>query len=410
MKIEYDNQYLINSLCFFLLLIFMEFTAYIAFSILVIYALIILFFSYGWEKLKPYIQSDLYKVVPVSIIVACRNEEKNILRNLECLAYQSYPKEKTEIIIVNDHSTDNTRNIILRFIKDFPHIKLLDLPDTMKGKTCLPCLAGRQATGKKEALAFGIKNSKSDIIVTTDADCIMMSDWLNSMMQYYVEHKPKILAGPVSFNYSRNIFHKLQALEFLSLLGSGAGATGINKPIMCNGANLLFEKLLYENSNTQNKLASGDDIFLMLYAKSIDKKSIHFIKSTAAIVYTKPAKTIRDFFHQRVRWTSKSKAYRDFDIIFTAIFVALANLVLATSFTCSFWDYSFFKIFTLFFVLKSIVDLVLLIPVSKFFSQTGNLWLFIPLQIIYPFYIVFTVIFGFLGNFTWKGRYFREKR
>ena len=179
---------------------------------------------------------------------------------------------------------------------------------------------------------------------------------------------------------------------------------------MCNGANLLFEKSLYENCNIQNKLASGDDVFLMLHAKGLDKKSIQFIKSTAAIVYTKPAKTIKDFFHQRVRWTSKSKAYRDFDIIFTAIFVALANLVLASSFIYSFWDYSFFKISILLFTLKSIADLVLLIPVSKFFCQQGNLWLFIPLQIIYPFYIVFTVIFGLLGNFTWKGRYFREKR
>ena len=381
----------------------MEFTAYIAFAILGIYVLIILFFSYGWGKLKPYIHNNLFKAVPVSVVVACRNEEENILRNLECLANQSYPKGKMEIIIVNDHSTDNTRDIILRFIKNFPHIKLLDLPDKMNGKTCL-------LTGKKDALAFGIKNSKSDIIVTTDVDCIMKSDWLNRMIQYYVEHKPKILAGPVSFNYSRNIFNKLQALEFLSLIGSGAGAIGINKSIMCNGANLLFEKSLYENSNTKNKLASGDDVFLMLYAKSIDKKSIHFIKSNEAIVYTKPAKTIRDFFHQRVRWTSKSKAYRDFDIIFTAIFVVLANLLLASSFIYSFWDYTFFKIFTLFFVLKSFVDLVLLIPVSKFFHQQGNLWLFIPLQIIYPFYIVITVIFGLIGNFTWKGRYFREKR
>ena len=388
----------------------MEFTAYIAFAILGIYILIILFFSYGWGKLKPYIHNNLFKAVPVSVVVACRNEEESILQNLECLVYQTYPKEKTEIIIVNDHSTDNTRDIILRFIKDYPHIKLLDPPETMKGKTCLPCLAGRQATGKKDALAFGINNSNSDVIVTTDADCVMKSDWLNTMIQYYIEHKPKILVGPVSFEYSRNIFHKLQTLEFLSLIGSGAGAIGVNKSIMCNGANLLFEKSLYENSNTQNNLASGDDIFLMLYAKSIDKKSIHFIKSTEAIVYTKSAKTIKDFFHQRVRWTSKSKVYRDFDIIFTAIFVALANLLLASSFIYSFWDYSFFKILTLFFVLKSIIDLVLLIPVSKFFHQQGNLWLFIPLQIIYPFYIVITVIFGLIGNFTWKGRYFREKR
>lgn len=374
----------------------MEFATYIAFSILIIYSLIILYFLYGWQKLKPFIYSDFNTQIPISIIVACRNEEENIQKLLECLTKQSYPKEKTEIIIINDHSTDNTRDIILRFTKNLPQIKLLDLTDTMRGK--------------KDALAFGIKNSKSDIIITTDADCVMKQDWLNTMIQYYAEHKPKILVGSVSFIKTSNIFNKLQALEFLSLIGSGAGAIGINKSIMCNGANLLFEKALYKNSNTQNNLASGDDIFLMLYAKSIDKKSIHFIKSSKAIVYTKPSKTIRDFFYQRVRWTSKSKAYRDFDIIFTAIFVTLANLVLASSFIYSFFNHSFLSIFVLLFIFKSIVDLVLIIPVSIFFSHTRNLYLFFPLQIIYPFYIVITVIFGLTGNFTWKGRYFREKR
>lgn len=371
----------------------MEFVVFISFSILIVYSLIILCFLYGWKKLKPFLYSDFNNQISISIIVACRNEDKNIHKLLKCLTKQSYPKEKTEIIIVNDHSTDNTRNIITLFLNDYPNIKLLDLPNTKNGK--------------KEALAFGIINSNSDIIITSDADCLMGSDWLSEMIQYYIKHKPKMLAGPVSINSSSNIFNKIQTLEFLSLIGSAAGAIGINKAIMCNGANLLFEKSLYKDCNIQNTLASGDDIFLMLHAKNIDKKSIHFIKSTKAIVYTKSTKTITEFFQQRIRWTSKSKVYRDFDIIITALSVAFANLALAGSFIYSFFDQSFFNVFVLLFILKSIIDLSLLLPVTIFFRKQEIIWLFIPLQIIYPFYILVTVIFGLIGNFTWKERYFR---
>ena len=374
----------------------MTIAEYIALPIAGIYSLTILLFYIGWMKLRTFISSGIFDTIPISIIVACRNEEDNILHLLKSLSKQTYPKENTEIIIIDDHSEDNTRKIIAEYIEKNKFIKLLELPDNK--------------TGKKEALAYGIKNSNSDIIITTDADCTTNKNWLKTIVNYYIQFKPKLLVGPVAFNYrNNNIFQKLQAFEFLSLIGSGAGAIGVNQPIMCNGANLLFEKSLYENSNIKNHIASGDDIFLMLYAKRINKKSIHFIRSKEAIVYTKPVKSVKEFLNQRIRWTSKSKTYRDFDIIFTALIVTFTNLILALGFVYTIWDFSFLNTFILLFIIKSIFDLLILIPVTKFFYPLKLLWLFFPLQIIYPFYIVFTVIFGLIGNFNWKDRYFQEK-
>ncbi|MCD4834957.1 MAG: glycosyltransferase [Bacteroidales bacterium] len=374
----------------------MTIAEYIALSITGIYSLTILVFSIGWIKLRTFVSSSISDTIPISIVIACRNEEDNISFLLKSLINQTYLNENTEIIIIDDHSEDNTRKIIAEYIKKNKFIKLLELPGNK--------------TGKKEALAYGIKNSNSDVIITTDADCTTNKNWLNTLVSYYIQFKPKLLVGPVAFNYrNNNIFQKLQAFEFLSLIGSGAGAIGINKPIMCNGANLLFEKSLYENSNIKNHIASGDDIFLMLYAKRINKKSIHFIRSKEAIVYTKPVKSVKEFLNQRIRWTSKSKTYRDFDIIFTALIVTFTNLILALGFVYTIWDFSFLNTFILLFIIKSIFDLLILIPVTKFFYPLKLLWLFFPLQIIYPFYIVFTVIFGLIGNFNWKDRYFQEK-
>jgi cellulose synthase/poly-beta-1,6-N-acetylglucosamine synthase-like glycosyltransferase len=363
----------------------------IVFVIVGIYSALILYFYYGWKKLKEFKVKSIKHPVNISIVVACRNEEENILYLLDCLVNQTYPKHKTEIIVVNDHSTDNTENVIIEFSKKHTIVQLLNLPNNL--------------SGKKEAVSYAIGNANSEIIITTDADCTMNENWLHTLMGYYASHKPTFLSAPVKFSY-QNIFQKLQALEFTSLISSGAGAIGVNRAIMCNGANLLFEKSLFAESNLKKDVPSGDDIFLMLHAKSLGKKSIHFVKSFDAIVNTKAAINLRDFFHQRIRWTSKSKLYRDFDIIFTAVIVASVNIILAIGFVKAFINLSFATI-GLLVLIKIIAELPLMISVSRFFKTQKLLLFFLPLQILYPFYILFTASFGLIGNFTWKSRKFR---
>lgn len=363
----------------------------IAFVIVGIYATLILYFYYGWKKIKEFKANTFQNSLKVSIVVACRNEEENILYLLDCLVNQAYPKDKTEIIVVNDHSTDNTENVIIEFSKKYTIVQLLNLPNNL--------------SGKKEAISYAIDNADSEIIITTDADCTMNKNWVQTLMNYYEINKPTLLSAPVKIAH-QNIFQKLQALEFTSLIASGAGAIGVNRAIMCNGANMLFEKSLFAESNLKKDVPSGDDIFLMLHAKSLDKKSIHFVKSFDAIVSTKAAINLRDFFQQRIRWTSKSKSYRDFDIIFTAVIVASVNIILAIGFVKAFINLSFATI-GLLVLIKTIAELLLMISVSRFFKTQKLLLFFLPLQILYPFYISLTVMFGFVGNFTWKSRKFR---
>lgn len=368
----------------------MEIISYIVFSISGIYFLIIFFFFTGWKKLHQPKTFGLKDDIHVSLVIACRNEEKNLPGLLHKIVSQDYPMQKLEVILVNDHSTDKTCDIIHDFIKNYPYIKLLNLAE---GKA-----------GKKQALTLGIEKASHAVIITTDADCMPNPKWISSMAYYYVRHKPKLLSGPVIFNKPKNLFQGLQQLEFISLVASGAGAIGINKPIMCNGANLLFEKELFEKSNLQNQYTSGDDIFLMLQAKKQGRRSIHFIKSEDAIVFTTPVSTLKEFLSQRLRWASKSKAYRDFDIVFTAIAVFLINFSLIATIALSAFNKLSLKTFILLFIIKSIADLFLLIPACRFFKQQKILWLFLPLQIIYPFYILISSVGGWFGNFGWKGR------
>ncbi|OFX20668.1 MAG: hypothetical protein A2041_12970 [Bacteroidetes bacterium GWA2_31_9b] len=363
---------------------------YIILFVILIYALVILAFATGWVKIKTFTSKTTYQYPKVSIVIAFRNEEENISQLLHSLFAQTYPKDKTEIILVDDHSSDNTVEII-ESNTDFA-IQLVKLPENQ--------------TGKKAALAYGINLSTAEIIITTDADCTMSENWVLSLVNYYLINKPKLLVAPVLFSPAKSMFQKFQSLEFLSLIGSGAGAIGIGRPIMCNGANLLFEKSLYESALLENNYVSGDDIFLLLSAKKKHRKEILFIKSADALVYTKPTQTINDFFKQRIRWTSKSKAYRDFDIVFTAISVAFTNLMLAFTLIASAFNREFLFYFLVMFLIKSIADIMLLVPVTLFFKQQNLMWWFVALQTIYPFYIVFTTLAGIFGKFTWKSRSF----
>lgn len=368
----------------------MTIAEYIVFVIAGIYSLTIFLLSMGWYRLKPARTKEHFEHIPVSIIIACRNEEQNIESLLQSLLTQNYPKELTEIIMLDDHSVDHTYEIISEFVQKYSNIKLFKLPDN--------------EFGKKSAIALGVENATSEVIVTTDADCTMNANWLRSMVSFYQQNDAELISGPVTFHKSQNVFQQFQTLEFLSLIGAGAGAIGMHRPIMCNGANLLFKKDLYKEHHMQKNYVSGDDIFLMLHAKKKKRKDIRFNQSKYAIVYTNPNKNIRDFFNQRIRWTSKSRAYRDFDVIAVALIIAMLNFSFIASLIYGLFNIQYLYIPAIILLTKSFFDLLLLVPVTRFFKQQKLLCIFLPLQIIYPFYIIWTVIKGLIGKFVWKSR------
>ena len=88
-------------------------------------------------------------------------------------------------------------------------------------------LLSSQGSGKKAAIECGVAKAKYDIILTTDADCRLSEDWISSMVSPFVEKEIKLVSGPVAYHGFDNDFKKIQALEFMSLIGSGAGAIGI---------------------------------------------------------------------------------------------------------------------------------------------------------------------------------------
>ncbi len=345
-------------------------------------------FYRGWRGLSFYSTSgEEEPMFPISVIVPFRNEEKNLPPLLVALAAQTYPH--LEIILVNDHSTDLSLNIVQNFQQMIPSLKLVNA----KGE------------GKKNALKEGIAESTGDFVVCTDADCIPGKDWIQTIANYQAEHYCDMIICPVKITTGKSLFQKLQALEFTTLIASGAGAAGIKKPIMCNGANLAFSRLAWERSLDELKEnePSGDDMFLMMSIKKRNGK-IHFLKKKEAMVETSACETISEFINQRKRWVSKSKSYSDFQVIVVGLLVMAINLLMLGYLLYGFSYPIALKAALLIWLVKSLLDMLFLSKTLDFFGQKQLILLTPIFAVIYPFYVFFSGFLGLLGTYTWKDR------
>lgn len=360
----------------------------------VTYFILVLSFYRGWKKLPEFIEPGTRETsLKLSVIVSFRDEKESILYLIQDLDKQDLEKDLFEVVLVDDHSADGSYELTQDIIQTLPNFKLIR----------------NRGEGKKEAILYGIENSIGELIITTDADCRRDYNWLSVMHEFYVQKSPRMIIGPVLPETGDGFFQKLQALEFFSLIGSTAGAAAIKRPLMCNGANLVYERTVIRELNDPLALSqtSGDDIFLLLALKKISREKILFIKSKNAAVYTSMSKTLSEFWLQRIRWVSKAKTYRDKDVIFTAFLVWLMNFVFLALIPASIFFQNCFYIFIFLILLKWVPDFVLLNSITKYYGRKDLIKWFFPLSVVYPFYVVSTGFFGLFGKrFQWKGRKF----
>ena len=360
--------------------------------ILLLYSIRVFRYLAGWRKTVEFISPNNSVNVYVSIIVPFRNEEDNILDLLNDLANQDYSAELFEVLLIDDHSEDSTARIVKDYCRDKSNFKLIQLPDNI--------------FGKKAAIKSGIENSTGDLIITTDADCRTGRNWIFTVTSFYIHsNKPKMIIGLVDLLPEASFFKVFQQLEFLSLIGAGAGAAGISRPIYCNGANLIYEKGLYNKYKDplSDAYISGDDTLFMLKVKKEHVNDIKLLKSRDAIVYTKAQNTFSDLLRQRIRWTSKAKHYKDFDIIYASIAVFAINVSVSISLVLMFAGHHWL-IYPFLFTGKTIIDFMFLNSILKFFNKKNLLKYLIICQLIYPVYILIAGIAGNISGYRWKNR------
>jgi len=334
----------------------------------------------------------------VTIIVAARNEDISIAQCLQALIRQTYSAHKYEIIIVDDGSTDTTASIVKSFSQRYPNIRLLSLSTEID-----------QDTGSKPlAISKGIALALGEIILTTDADCIVPPKWVEIMINHFKEDVA-FVAGPVSEQSSTSFFSKLEQMEFLGLITTAAGLIGSGKPIICNGANLAYRKNAFISADGfGHNASSNDDESLMNRIAKRNIGRIVFAPESDAVITTRSSNTVASFLRQRIRWANKRGRYEDKSILFILVSLYLFFLSFGlTVLLIPLYPRLLLPVI-LVFGIKAIVDYFTLRSGARLFLQHVQIPHFLIAELLHVPYIVIASAIGQLSTLQWKGRLIRQ--
>lgn len=370
--------------------------SYFSVFLTIIYVFVVGAFIRGWAKLIPYQKTSAKGITKVSVLIAARNEADKIAKTLDDIVAQDYDRDLTEVIVIDDHSTDDTAKIVSAYAEK--GIQLIQLNE-----------ANPLNSYKKKAIQVAIAKATGTLIVTTDADCRMGPKWLSTVVNCYETKGYKMISSPVAYFEEKSFFERIQTLEFSYLIGLGASTIGNKAPSTCNGANLAYERdAFYTVGGFKgiDDLASGDDELLLHKMAAIFEGKIGFLKHSDAVVYTHAKPTLTEFIQQRKRWASKSTRYKEKAVIILGVSIWLFNLsilinaVLAIVFPAD--RMLQFLIFQL--VVKMLVEYLFLNGITSFFNRKQLLVLLPVLSLIHIVYMVYIGIAGNAGKYNWKGR------
>ncbi len=325
----------------------------------------------------------------VSIVVAARNEEQNIERTLTSLAALDYPKEKLEIIIVNDCSTDATPHIMNRYAQQFPFIHAM---------TAKP--SADHLRGKSNAIAQGIDNSSGEIIMMTDADCAVPPSWVRATVEYFDDHTG-VVAGITLLHYT-SWFGGMQSVDWSYILAIAASTMALRHPLSCIGNNFSFRRKAYDEVGGYRgiKFSVTEDYALFKAITRSGKWNYKYPLDKKTLVLSTPCDTAKELYRQKRRWGVGGKDMRLSGMLIMAVSFFTHALLLTGLFSGISAALFLSSVLT-----KLILDFLLVFTVLIKVEQRRQLKYFL----IFELYLLATVIvlpfavfFG--GEVIWKGR------
>lgn len=377
------------------------------FLLLFIYVLhIIVYALYRNKNVKRQIQSKSHSAVlpHITIIIAVRNESEHIHSTLTSVLNQRYPKDRYNVIIVDDFSEDNTLEILYKI--DSPHLKILSLHDALPSSY-------KNIPNKKRALTLGIEHAIGDIILCTDGDVILPETWIATIANAFENNETQFVAAPVLFRGTNTLLTYFQNVDMLSMIGIGAASMAMNTPYLCNGANMAFRKKAFQHCGGFEKhlhIAGGDDILLMQeMARKWGMKSVYYLELIEATVYTQAEKSYEQLFHQRIRWMSKASAYSYWSMKATLVFMYVFHTLLFICIPLSIFISELRIPILLTYISKTSIDFLFINYINKTYKVFFK-GIFMPIfEYMYIAYIAIAGTWALKGTYKWKNRWIQHK-
>jgi len=238
------------------------------------------------------------KLKPVSVIIAARNESKNLYENLPFILEQDYPE--FEVIIVNHQSVDDSKYILNAYKRQYPHLRTIEVERSEHLKY-----------GKKLPLTIGIKGAKHEHLLFTDADCKPASDqWMRSMINQFNETK-EIILGYGPYKRKKGLLNAIVrldtawiAMNYLSLAKGGIPYMGVGR----NMAYTIDRFVAVNGFKSHYSLSSGDDdLFIQ---EAANRKNVEVTLDPNSYMYSAAPESWEELLRQKARHFTTAPHYK----------------------------------------------------------------------------------------------------
>lgn len=262
-------------------------------SVCLVYTLVAALIARGIHN-KYDVREDLPEL---SIVVPARNEEARIAGLLDTLLELDYPADLLQIVIINDQSTDRTREIAQSYRERFRcRYEVHDCVDEPDGKL----------VAKTRPLAQGLDRATGEVILMTDADCRVPRTWARSMVRYFASGVGMV-CGTTLPNPTQETAYPLtwfETLDWLFLLGTSAGLSGSGHPQALIGNNFSVRRETYYDIGTfrAQEFTAIDDLVLLNAVEQSGRWKIVYPADEGVLIFTRPLQTLGELIRQRYRW------------------------------------------------------------------------------------------------------------
>lgn len=327
--------------------------------------------------------------ISFTIVIPMRNEEENISHCIKSVLACQYPTLLYEIIVVDDHSTDDS----------------LPQASSFEGSIKIVRASG---FGKKNAITEGVLKGKNEFIITLDADCTVPKSWLESIANK-IQNYPNasIIVNPVRIDSVNSLLAAFEFMDTAVMMATSCAGIMSKKFYLANGANLVFSKTLFHQINGyegNDQIASGDDVFLINKAIQSNFTSV-YNKALSSTVSTKSAPSWSALIQQRKRWATKTMAYVNKYLLLVQTIVFVYCFFIVFLLFLSIIYQSYLQILAYTFLFKALVDFLFLKNLTSYFEGKGVMKYYFLNMFIYPFVLILMGVFALIPTkYEWKNR------
>lgn len=378
------------------LIIHFYFMVWIVITSIIIFSIraIIMYWGSSKERTKNVVKEEETKIPFVSVIVPARNEEDKIEVCIRNLMNSDYQSEMFEVIAVNDRSTDDTASILNKLALEYENLNVVHIESDIDKSNL---------KGKPGALHKGIGESKGEIIMMTDADCIVNKSWISSVSKRFSNSEIGLVPSYTLISGDRT-FDKIQGVEWLYMHTMACSGVGMNNPLGCYGNNLSIRKSVYDiiGGYPKIKFSVTEDLALL---KAVFKAGykVNYLCKYESSVTTLPCRTMSEYISQHKRW-----AVGGMDLGYNAVFFVFTSFALWVGLIVAIVSMNPLWIFAVLFS-RIIGDYLLIKPALSILRQFHlHSWILPSI----PFFMLMEAIIPPLlidSRIVWKGQVFNKR-